>query len=56
MGTVSLARVKADGAWREHPPQSSVEVKESVVLYLPVCAFTASDGEKNYLYFMYMTG
>jgi hypothetical protein len=36
-----LARGKAAAAWREHPPQSSVEVKERVVLYLPFCAFTA---------------
>jgi hypothetical protein len=47
MGTVSLARGKAAGAWREHPPQSSVEVKEEVVLYLHLCAFTASYGEKE---------
>lgn len=41
---MSLARGKAAGAWREHPPQSSVDVKETVVLYLPLCAFTASYG------------
>ena len=57
MGTLSLARGKVAGAWCEHPPQSSVEVKEIlvVVLFLPLCAFRASYGEKNYLYLMYMT-
>jgi len=55
MSTVSLARGKAAGAWREHPPKFSFDVKEREVLYLPLCAFTAYYGGKNYLYFMYMT-
>jgi len=43
---LSLARGKAAKAWREHPPQSSVEVKERVVLNLPLYAVTAY-GKKN---------
>jgi len=47
MSTVSLARGKVAGAWREHILQSSVEVKEKVVLYLLLGAFTAFYGGKK---------